>query len=112
MGYTLKRATITFKCFVCYCIDYVYLQRFSYLLCAAALARLGEQFDGGRTLGHWCIIIAILLWVIFRRAADGLLAWRRRCAGGSLPLEQGLIFAALATAHIYRKAQTEVMSEL
>ena len=86
---------------------------FSYLLCAAALSRLSEQFDGGRALGHRRIIIAILLRVILRCTADGLLAWRRWRAGSSLPLEQGLVFTALAAdAHIHKKPQTAVTPEL
>lgn len=94
-----------------FCVNYQ-ASGFSYLLCAAALSRLDEQFDGGRALGHRCIIITILLRVILRCTADGLLAWRRRRAGCSLPLEQGLIFTALAAAHIYKKPQTEVTPEL
>lgn len=86
--------------------------RFSYLLCAAALSKLNEQFDGGRALGHGRVVIAILLRVILRCTADGLLAWRRRRAGCSLPLEQGLVFTGLAAAHMYKKPQTGVTAEL
>lgn len=70
-----------------------------YLLSPRALARLGQQqFDGRGALRHGAVVVAVLLRVVLRGAADGLLAGRRGGAGRRLPLEQRLLLAALVPA--------------
>lgn len=77
---------------------------FPYLLCASALSRLCEQFDGCGALGHSPFIVAVLLGVVLRRAGDGLFTRGWRCAGCRLPLEQRLVLTALVTANIHTRA--------
>lgn len=78
---------------------YIFLQSgvvVSYLLCATALPRLCQHFDGGGALGHRALVVPVLLGVILGCTGDGLLTWRRRCAGCSLPLENCLLLAAFS----------------